>query len=1229
MKKFYFIFLIFIFIGCFGTIVFADNSQEVKLNLTINELRTNSTANFANNKNQIVGFDDMQKCACIWDNFIKRNLHSLLDAYSINEKGQIVGQSLNANACLFENNNVYELDTRTSIAYSINEKNQIVGKYYGEDYDYNGCEAFLWDNGSMINLKYPRGSACACSINNDGQIVGYTDDGHAILWENGNVGAIDLGTLGGEGAFARSINDKGQIVGSVNMNWPQPTRGFLWENGNVHYIDSSENHSLYPTSINNNNQIVGIIGTDDGCRGFLWENGVLNDLGVNNLYNISINDNGLIVGSYYDKNNKAFNSFFTQSTNLGKPKMLSPKTINNECIKGIYAVDHTAILPIHKLDLTWSNVLPSLYYKLSIRDINTGDMILDNEMVSKDITSYLIDAVKFEGRLGHKCEVTVGAFNGEEDGQFIWSDPINVQIGIRSKKYGNFGYLEYVDTYYNYDTDIYTIPEAKDGRSITLDPLWEKDNLTDITVSIPNFEHAHIVIDDKTYDVPVYENGKIKLSNTHKTRTFKVNKKAIRAFYNAFGMATFVSDDSERALSTAFKKYYDSNTENIINNAGDWTFNPRHIAVDPKSTISPHSWGIAVDVNSGDPLNAFKKSTHSESNKILYEQAFGPNKFKWLKDYDSMHFQLESNYENTATVINIRCPVNIEVYDMNDNLVEPYKTSLNEEDYGDENSKYTLMDYSDEKYAFLDNDEYKIKLIGTDNGYMNYTLYRYDEDNNLLKTIRYSNVEIDPNTTIYTSTNTTSSKLDIDKNKDGSIEKSLLPSGEYYGNEIPKNNYPTADAGPDQIVEALNPVETEVTLDGKNSSDPNGDTLTYTWSGLSGNVIGANAKIYLPFGKHTIILTVSDGIVESTDEVIINVVDTILPEITGNITTQPNSNDWYKTDVTIHFSATDSGSGIDSITPDIILSSEGTNQSVTGTATDKAGNSNSIKISGINIDKIRPEISDTLTQTYLLGDNLKLEFNATDAVSGIQKTYVKFNGVQYENGTIVKLTAYGDNIIELIAEDKAGNIQTISKTIRVQVPVDIKLDHNLLEDSDRVKGLTNVVLTFPKDIVFNKIKPDTIKLDGKYLPVVDGNIKIKDKNKDGRIEIKLKFRRIDVIKALFESDGNISISGCTDKFEFLGSVCDTNVFLIEELQNFINYISDINIKKEIKRTLIARLNSAIEALEKHKNGLAIKKLEKFINRIEKLKDKKITEEDVLLLQFNGFFRTFGDTLFSK
>ena len=91
---------------------------------------------------------------------------------------------------------------------------------------------------------------------------------------------------------------------------------------------------------------------------------------------------------------------------------------------------------------------------------------------------------------------------------------------------------------------------------------------------------------------------------------------------------------------------------------------------------------------------------------------------------------------------------------------------------------------------------------------------------------------------------------------------------------------PVADAGPDQMIECAGQGGTNVVLDGLDSSDPDNDTLTYTWTGEFGIVSGQIPTVTLHMGLNTITLTVTDGKGgTSTDTVDITIIDTTTPSI--------------------------------------------------------------------------------------------------------------------------------------------------------------------------------------------------------------------------------------------------------------------------------------------------------------------------------------------------------------
>jgi hypothetical protein len=106
---------------------------------------------------------------------------------------------------------------------------------------------------------------------------------------------------------------------------------------------------------------------------------------------------------------------------------------------------------------------------------------------------------------------------------------------------------------------------------------------------------------------------------------------------------------------------------------------------------------------------------------------------------------------------------------------------------------------------------------------------------------------------------------------------------ELVGEEPPPsgNQPPTANAGPDQTVEATAPTGALVTLTGGASTDPNGDPLSYSWTGPFGSNSGVSPQVPLGFGTHTVTLTVMDsGGLSATDTVDITVRDTTAPVVT-------------------------------------------------------------------------------------------------------------------------------------------------------------------------------------------------------------------------------------------------------------------------------------------------------------------------------------------------------------
>ena len=158
-------------------------------------------------------------------------------------------------------------------------------------------------------------------------------------------------------------------------------------------------------------------------------------------------------------------------------------------------------------------------------------------------------------------------------------------------------------------------------------------------------------------------------------------------------------------------------------------------------------------------------------------------------------------------------------------------------------------------------------------------------------------------------------------------------------------------------------------------------------------------------------------------------IDKTPPTITSIAVTLPNSNDWYNTDVTVNFTASDEISGIDTTTPDTKIITEGINRSVTGVAIDMAGNSARTTISGINIDKTLPEItinSPANETEYLLNQFMTADWSVIDTLSGLALA----SGT-LPTGEQIDTSKVGLKIFSVIATDNADNTAVQNSTFKV------------------------------------------------------------------------------------------------------------------------------------------------------------------------------------------------------
>ncbi len=225
-------------------------------------------------------------------------------ATMINNRGEVAGLAETTSpdpnpACavsqfkpvIWERGQIHELPTypgEDGAAIGINDNGQAVG-VSGPCAAFNpnlglyllDSHALLWEKDGSVhdlgNLGGPAGTFGgnhACSINNQGQVVGHSDltgdtTFHAYRWTK-ETGMRDIGTLkGGFASAALGINDGGQ-VGGISLDENFNETAFLWENGQMTDLNTlipagSPLFLIEAAKINSNGEIVGLALLKSAC----------------------------------------------------------------------------------------------------------------------------------------------------------------------------------------------------------------------------------------------------------------------------------------------------------------------------------------------------------------------------------------------------------------------------------------------------------------------------------------------------------------------------------------------------------------------------------------------------------------------------------------------------------------------------------------------------------------------------------------------------------------------------------------------------------------------------------------------------------------------------------------------------------------------------------------------------------------------------------------------------
>ncbi|MGR6320031.1 hypothetical protein Q2K19_25720 [Micromonospora soli] len=115
-------------------------------------------------------------------------------------------------------------------------------------------------------------------------------------------------------------------------------------------------------------------------------------------------------------------------------------------------------------------------------------------------------------------------------------------------------------------------------------------------------------------------------------------------------------------------------------------------------------------------------------------------------------------------------------------------------------------------------------------------------------------------------------------------------------------------------------------------------------------------------------------------------IDKTAPSIAAEVTGTKNDAGWYNTAPTIHYTCTDSLSGIATCPADLQISNDGARQMIKRTAVDNAGNTREAEVTDINVDLTPPNVTIVGAvngNRYTLDKTPSISCATTDATSGI------------------------------------------------------------------------------------------------------------------------------------------------------------------------------------------------------------------------------------------------------
>ncbi|MDC0706643.1 MULTISPECIES: OmpL47-type beta-barrel domain-containing protein [Priestia] len=398
--------------------------------------------------------------------------------------------------------------------------------------------------------------------------------------------------------------------------------------------------------------------------------------------------------------------------------------------------------------------------------------------------------------------------------------------------------------------------------------------------------------------------------------------------------------------------------------------------------------------------------------------------------------------------LKVECPVDLHIVDSNNQHLGPNSDgSFDEEnEYG---SEYV---FGDRKFALLeDSDNYKVKMIGTDKGEMTFTEQQYDENNVVVKTVRFDHVPITSKTVIEANTDMENGiKLKLDSDGDGEIDKIIEPTAVIDGANNSDDTPPAINVKVDGNQTDSGWYNSDVVVTALAHDDMSGvQQIEYVLNNSSSQSI-YEKPLKIEEGQNHIDMVAFDKNRNHSDAISNNInIDKNSPVTKMSTSVQPNSDEWFKGNVQVSLQASDSLSGLQRIeysldkgktwinyTDAIPFNEEGVYE-VQYRSVDVAENVENAHTYIVKVDKTAPVTKYHLDpiyaktsagKQYIKGFTVSLQATDNQNGSEVKITQYRVNGGKWEPYTEpFTISAGTTHTVEYFSTDKAENIEPFNK----------------------------------------------------------------------------------------------------------------------------------------------------------------------------------------------------------